>query len=79
MCHNRPGDLQRLGNEEFLHEKHVSEHKIDCSRCHPLMQHSLDTEKITRAASDCSGCHPDHHRRQIEMFSGVARPPAKST
>jgi nitrate/TMAO reductase-like tetraheme cytochrome c subunit len=71
MCHNRPGDLLQLGNEEYLHDKHVSEHKIDCSRCHSPMQHSLDTEKIARAASDCSGCHPDHHRRQIEMFSGV--------
>ncbi len=70
MCHNRPGDLQQLGHEKFLHEKHVGEHEIDCLRCHAPVRHSLDTAKIVRAAADCSGCHPDHHQKQVEMFTG---------
>ena len=30
VCHNREDDLKRIDDHDFMHEKHVSEHKIDC-------------------------------------------------
>jgi len=70
-CHNRPGDVQRIGQVAFLHAKHVGENGIDCLRCHMPVEHSFDAQKIDHAAANCAGCHPNQHRDQIEMFTGT--------
>ncbi len=71
VCHNREGDLKRISETDFIHQKHVSEHKVDCLECHLEIRHSLDPQKIEHAASDCQSCHPDHHREQVELLTGV--------
>ena len=71
VCHNRESDLKRIDDHVFMHQKHVSEHKIDCLNCHLQIEHSLDREKIMHAAADCASCHPDHHREQVNMLRGV--------
>ena len=69
-CHNREGDLARITDHEFMHAKHVTEHKVDCLQCHTPIQHSLDRDKLAHAAADCQSCHPNHHREQVEMLQG---------
>lgn len=71
VCHNREDDLQRIDDHEFLHKKHVTEHKVDCLECHLGIQHSLGHDKHLSAAADCSTCHPDHHREQVDMLRGL--------
>jgi nitrate/TMAO reductase-like tetraheme cytochrome c subunit len=70
-CHNRQGDLERIGDHVFMHAKHVTEHRIDCLRCHDPIQHSLDRHKLEHAASDCQSCHPNHHQEQLSMLRGT--------
>jgi predicted CXXCH cytochrome family protein len=69
-CHNRQGDLERASDYEFMHLKHVSEHKVDCLQCHLGIQHSLDKQMLQHAASDCQTCHPNHHGEQVSMLQG---------
>ena len=69
-CHNRADDLKRIDNHVFLHQKHVTEHKVDCLECHLAIQHSLDPHKIEHAAADCNSCHPNQHGEQIRMLLG---------
>ena len=71
VCHNREVDLEKIGKYVFLHEKHVTEHKIDCLDCHSEIVHQLDREKIVHAAANCAACHPDHHREQVKMLQGI--------
>jgi len=71
VCHNRQEDLARIDDHVFLHQTHVTEHKIDCLDCHLAIEHSLDRQKIQHAASDCAACHPDHHREQVNMLQGM--------
>ena len=71
VCHNREDDLKRIGDDAFMHQKHVTDHKIDCLDCHLAIQHSLEKEKLGYAANDCKSCHPDHHHEQVEMLRGV--------
>lgn len=71
VCHNRRDDLARIDDHQFMHQKHVTDHKIDCTDCHLEIQHSLDEARILHAASDCQSCHPDHHREQVDMFRGI--------
>lgn len=70
VCHNREDDLNRFGDHQFMHQKHVTEHKVDCLDCHLRIEHLLDRQKIEHAASDCQSCHPDHHREQVRMLRG---------
>ena len=71
VCHNREDDLKRIDDHEFLHRKHVTDHKVDCLECHLEIHHSLDPHRIARAASDCASCHPNHHQEQVKMLQGV--------
>ena len=70
-CHNREDDLKRINDYAFMHQTHVSDHKIDCLQCHLHIQHALDRDKIGHAAGDCTACHPDHHREQVAMLRGT--------
>ncbi|MBC8870257.1 MAG: NapC/NirT family cytochrome c [Planctomycetes bacterium] len=71
VCHNREDDLKRIDDHVFLHQKHVTEHKVDCLDCHLAIHHSLDSDKLHHAASDCTSCHPDHHQEQVAMLKGI--------
>jgi nitrate/TMAO reductase-like tetraheme cytochrome c subunit len=71
VCHNREGDLKRINDHAFMHRVHVTEHAVNCLACHLEIQHSLQKDKIERAASQCTSCHPDHHQEQIAMLEGT--------
>jgi hypothetical protein len=71
VCHNRQHDLERIDDHVFLHQKHVTDHKVDCLECHLEIKHSADPQRIEHAAADCASCHPDQHRSQINMFEGI--------
>ena len=79
VCHNRTHDLERIGDREFLHQKHVADHKVDCLECHLEIHHSGDPHRIENSASDCTACHPDQHRQQINMFQGIGAETASPT
>jgi nitrate/TMAO reductase-like tetraheme cytochrome c subunit len=70
VCHNREDDLKQIGNPEFIHQKHVTDHKIDCLDCHLAIHHSLDKDRIQHAAADCKACHPNQHGEQVRMLLG---------
>ena len=70
VCHNREGDLKRISDHEFMHA-HVTDHAVNCLACHLEIQHSLEPDKIVRAASQCTACHPNHHHEQIAMLEGT--------
>jgi nitrate/TMAO reductase-like tetraheme cytochrome c subunit len=70
-CHAREGDLAQINDHVKLHQIHVSDHKVDCVRCHTPIEHSLKRNKIETAANDCQSCHPNHHQRQVDLLRGV--------
>lgn len=70
FCHNRPDDLRRIDDHEFLHQKHVTDHKVDCLECHLEIRHSLDPHGIEHAAADCTSCHPNQHGEQVRLLRG---------
>ena len=69
-CHNREGDLARINDHEFMHQKHVTEHKVDCIQCHTPILHTLNPHKLQDATADCQSCHPRHHQEQIALLEG---------
>ncbi len=71
VCHNRENDLKQIGDHVFIHEKHVTDHNVDCLDCHLTIEHSVDPHRIENAAADCKACHPNHHQEQVNMLRGT--------
>jgi hypothetical protein len=70
-CHNREGDFAKISDHVFMHEKHVTEHKVDCLQCHTPILHDKDPQKLQHAVADCQSCHPSHHADQVNILEGA--------
>jgi nitrate/TMAO reductase-like tetraheme cytochrome c subunit len=76
-CHNQQARLEKYGDTDLLHRKHVSEHKIDCMDCHLLLEHVTPVDpktaatRITSAATECAGCHETSHSPQLSLYTGT--------
>jgi len=69
-CHNEPARLAAYGDTELLHQKHVTEHKVDCLHCHLEIQH-VGEPRLTAAATACGTCHEQGHSPQMTLYTGV--------
>ncbi len=70
-CHSEPERLKMYDKTEFIHRKHVSEHKVDCSRCHLMIEHGRDIRRRTPAATECAKCHSGPNSPQAELYAGI--------
>jgi nitrate/TMAO reductase-like tetraheme cytochrome c subunit len=76
-CHNQAARLEKYGDSVLLHQKHVTEHKVDCMDCHLHLEHvekvNLKTAsaRIASAASECSACHETGHSPQLDLYTGT--------
>jgi len=82
-CHNQTDQIARYGETLFMHQTHVTEHKVECSSCHVQIEHSLTAgalrlaktpEGTTHIAMDngnCGMCHEQTHGGPLEIFSGT--------
>lgn len=68
-CHLEPERLERFDDTEFMHRHHVTEHKVDCMRCHVEIQHHLPPPEETPKL-DCASCHPDQHESTRQLYRG---------
>jgi predicted CXXCH cytochrome family protein len=71
VCHNQEERFVNMNDPVEMHRLHVTNHKVDCLECHSAIEHSLQPEKLTHAASDCASCHPNHHSEQVKMLEGT--------
>jgi len=84
VCHNQPDQIARYDESQFVHDNHVSKHKVECSSCHVQIQHSLEANfhKPTRLpdggfaslANDngaCSRCHERSHMGPNLLYTGI--------
>ncbi len=76
-CHNQPDRLAKYDDKEYLHEWHVTKHKVDCQTCHAPIEHGpspFSPHQVIQAsetASSCSSCHGDGHSPQQDLYAGV--------
>jgi len=71
-CHGEVGHVERIGETAFLHDKHVSQHKVECFECHDEIRHGL-LPLVSSAApkSDgCGACHVEPHDAARSLYSG---------
>jgi len=69
-CHAAVHILDFYDDDKFIHQAHVTDHKVECQRCHLTIQHkSIDHSR--EMISDCSSCHENSHAQQLALFSGT--------
>ena len=77
QCHNQADRLAHFGERDFLHDWHVSKHKVDCQNCHSTIEHGsgqFGTHQAMTAAetgSSCGACHGSGHSPQQDLYSGT--------
>jgi len=69
VCHSEPERLEKYWDTEFMHRNHVTEHKVDCLRCHIEIQHRLAPPQA-QAQAHCQSCHPQHHAQTVDLYMG---------
>ncbi|MCL4557731.1 MAG: NapC/NirT family cytochrome c [Deltaproteobacteria bacterium] len=72
-CHNIPARFAYYTDTTFIHEWHVTKHKITCTLCHLEIKHGLETSiKPLEYANNCTLCHSKNmHTAQEDMYMGV--------
>ncbi|MFO0974143.1 MAG: NapC/NirT family cytochrome c [Phycisphaerae bacterium] len=69
-CHNKPHQLDRYGETNFIHENHVSKHKLNCTNCHLEIEHSLKPDHALVSGTTCNRCHEQTHGGPAELYAG---------
>ncbi len=76
-CHEKRETIERSGDGPFLHEVHVSRHKVECFQCHSPIEHGRleesgrrGREGIHGSPDDCRNCHDIAHDPGLAMWSG---------
>ena len=74
-CHAEVGHIERIGETAFLHEKHVTDHKVECFECHDDIHHGLLPLSSPEPAEKegCGSCHVDPHDAALSIYSGHGR------
>ena len=76
-CHNQASRLEKYDDTMLLHQKHVSDHKVDCVNCHLIIQHvepvkpETAAARIETAAGSCESCHNAGHSPQLSLYTGT--------
>jgi nitrate/TMAO reductase-like tetraheme cytochrome c subunit len=73
-CHNQRERLEKIGDKQLLHLKHVTEHKVDCMNCHLQIEHgriALPAARLAAAAGACESCHGSGHSPQQDLYAGI--------
>jgi nitrate/TMAO reductase-like tetraheme cytochrome c subunit len=71
-CHAEIGHIERFGETAYLHEKHVTEKKVECFECHDDIHHGLLPLQQPRPTEreGCGSCHVDPHGAALAVYSG---------
>lgn len=71
-CHNEPDRLAQYEDTEFLHQMHVTEHKVECLHCHIEISHKIPAREEVLAA-ECRSCHSPAagHSAVRDLYRGI--------
>ena len=72
-CHKEPVLLTTKYTSQFMHQKHVTDHKIECSSCHTFLRHEIgQIPTLAHTPSNCDKCHSkEMHLGPRELYRGM--------
>ena len=69
-CHAQLEHIQRYGDLEFVHSKHVTEHKVECLQCHIAIRHGHNVAAEKEPSRQCAACHGMLHKAVESIWKG---------
>ena len=69
-CHNEPERISKFDDPPFVHQIHITDHKVECTQCHTPITHRIGTVQPT-VELDCKGCHTRAHDAQRRLYAGA--------
>jgi nitrate/TMAO reductase-like tetraheme cytochrome c subunit len=79
-CHAKAEHIQRYGDQVFVHQMHVTEHKVECLQCHIAIRHGHNVAVEKDPTKQCAACHglPDDAMGLVWRgeLPGIARTPS---
>jgi nitrate/TMAO reductase-like tetraheme cytochrome c subunit len=81
-CHNQEKQIARYSETKFMHQTHVTDHKVECASCHIQIEHNLtagvakDVKTVganhaTLEGGQCATCHEQTHGGPAELYRGT--------
>ncbi len=72
-CHSEIGHIERYGETAFMHEMHVTDHKVECFDCHDAIRHGLlpREEHASVEGQGCASCHTSAHDAPHLLYAGT--------
>ncbi len=71
-CHGEVEYLERYEETVFLHQSHVTDHKVECFECHDDIQHGLlPLESPVKSSEGCGSCHVTPHDANQMLYAGT--------
>lgn len=69
-CHADVGKIKQISDGEFIHQIHITDHKVECENCHIPIQHK-SVARTKDIFPECQECHQTPHKAQFDLFSGT--------
>jgi hypothetical protein len=74
QCHNKPENLEKFNDIAFIHENHITKHKVECYLCHTEIEHSIypndHASNGSSTPATCSKCHGNGHLASQLLYKG---------
>lgn len=74
QCHNKPENLARIKDIAFIHENHITKHKVECYLCHTQIEHSIYPKghvSLQSSSGKCTQCHGNGHLATELIYKGT--------
>ena len=69
-CHAEVEHMEKYNDRDFVHQMHVTEHKVECTSCHTVIRHGKKVESLETAKEQCSACHGQPDRAIERVWNG---------
>jgi nitrate/TMAO reductase-like tetraheme cytochrome c subunit len=56
-CHAKVDHIEKYEDREFVHQMHVTEHKVECTQCHVVIRHGKEAVAQANVDRECGTCH----------------------
>ncbi len=73
QCHSEPEILTTKYTSQFMHKKHVTDHKIECADCHTPIRHEIGPIlTMVHSPTVCDKCHSkEMHLAPRDFYRGT--------
>lgn len=70
-CHAQKAHIEKYGDRDFVHLKHVTEHKVECTQCHTAIRHGEEAVQEASSGRECRKCHGGPDNAVEAVWRGV--------